>query len=466
MKKLLLALLLTAMLTGANSLRSAEIIPVWEKANGEGMIEDKIYDIEFLRGENQFILLAGIAEKGTIQIRETNTGELVSTYPLTALNRYNQIEITPDSNRCIITTGGSRTIGPTIELRNLGDYSLISKDTIVLDGDKDPAGNFFYYLFRDIIVDPVRPLVYVMLQKTNFASNEFEDRFYLKVYNYETMQLVKDLTPVGYETEELKCFDVSDDGKYLAALNDNKSYLKVWDLETQTLIKNQQLYDNNLTNPNDYRCEAQDIEFSSNDNDLIYYSGHFPNKDNSSYPNGVFKFSMSNNKLKLIELNFSYDGGIFTLFDDEKRIFVTSGNSISILNQELKIIEYTVSTSYKLPFGLTTILNSNSNNFIGYSNQYICSINYDSQTGVHSYNDEEIRISPNPTSSFININLNCAESLNNYQISDISGALVKQGTLQSQYSSLHFDFTSYPSGVYFLTINCYDQVKSYKIIKE
>ncbi|PKL78058.1 MAG: hypothetical protein CVV25_12865, partial [Ignavibacteriae bacterium HGW-Ignavibacteriae-4] len=93
MKKQFFPILALFMLI-TSSLKSAEIIPVWNKVNGEGMIEDMIHDIEFLRGENQIILLTGLGEKGDIQIRDTKTGELVSTYPINTLSKYNQIEIT------------------------------------------------------------------------------------------------------------------------------------------------------------------------------------------------------------------------------------------------------------------------------------------------------------------------------------------------------------------------------------
>ena len=52
MKNLLLNSLLAVTMLIATALRSAEIIPVWHKVNGEGMPEDMIHDIEFLRGED------------------------------------------------------------------------------------------------------------------------------------------------------------------------------------------------------------------------------------------------------------------------------------------------------------------------------------------------------------------------------------------------------------------------------
>ncbi|PKL77333.1 MAG: hypothetical protein CVV25_14730 [Ignavibacteriae bacterium HGW-Ignavibacteriae-4] len=310
-----------------------------------------------------------------------------------------------------------------------------------------------------------------MIEKTNFnVLDEFKDRFYLKVYNYETMQLVKDLTPVGYENENLKCFDISDDGRYLAALNEGKAFIKVWDLETYELIKNKQLYDSKLSNPNDYWCEAQDIEFSSIDNDLIYYSGLFPKSTEEIDPDGVFKFTMSNNKTELIDLNVRYAGGIFTLFDNENKIFITSGNSISVINQELHIRELKVSTSFELPFGLTSILNSFSYNFIGFSNQFICSINYDSQSGVNNSFEKEIRISPNPTNGSINISFtNQHTAIFQYEIISTSGQKVKSGELgylNIAANSISLDISSIANSKYLLRVFSEREEFVFNVIKE
>lgn len=79
--------------------------------------------------------------------------------------------------------------------------------------------------------------------------------------------------------------------------------------------------------------------------------------------------------------------------------------------------------------------------------------------------NNQTTISPNPTSSIVNIDLNCSEPLVDYQITDISGARVSQSTIANQFGNLQIDFSAYTTGVYFLTINCKEPV-TYKIIKE
>lgn len=470
MKKLLLMILASITLIPL-SLTSAEIIPVWNKVNGEGMKEDMIHDIEFLRGENQLILLTGLGEKGDIQIRDTKTGELVSTYPINTLSRYNQIEITPDSNRCIITTGGNRSIGATIELRNLSDYSLLSKDTLILDGEKDNIGNPFIFLFRDMIVDPVRPLVYVMIEKTNFnVLEEYKDRFYLKIYNYETMELVKDLTSIGYENEHMKCFDVSDDGKYLAALNEGKAYLKVWDLETYELIKNEQLYDSKLTNPNDYWCEAQDIEFSSIDNDLIYYSGIFPKSTEEIDPNGIFKYRMQSNNSELIDIKVRYSGGRFIFFENETQILNYNGNALYFISLELYEILLKSTPKIEYPFIFKVIYSSINNISIGYSNVNIGGVRFDSQSGVNNSFEKEIRISPNPTNGSINISFtNKHSSSFQYELISNSGQIVQSGVLgylNLDANSINMDISTVSNGQYLLRVYSEQEEFVLNVIKE
>jgi len=430
-----------------------------------------IHDIEFLRGEDKFIMLAGVEGAGAIQIRDTETGELFSSFPMPNLAQYNQIEITPDSNRCIITTGGTRTIGPTIELRSLGDYSIISKDSLpIVDEPKDTQGNFYKYVFHEMIVDPIRPLVYIWIEKTTFSGKK--DRFYLKVYNYETMQLVKDLTPSDYNDEwpskelfqkdDNYCFDVSDDGRYLAILKEGKTYLKIWNLETQELIKNKPLFDSQLSVPKDYWCEVLDIEFSSIDNDLIYISGKFPRQNRTENPNGVYKYYISSETFNLNEL---YSVGRILLFENESKILSYFGNELYFLNLLEQRRELSVVPTLQYPLDKKTITSKTEGLFIGYSGQFIGSIRYDSQTDIEDNDVEEIIISPNPTNSFVNITLECQESIIAYQIHDVNGVNLIQSKVENQSDILQIDFTLYPVGIYFLTINC-DNPKTYKIVKE
>ena len=80
--------------------------------------------------------------------------------------------------------------------------------------------------------------------------------------------------------------------------------------------------------------------------------------------------------------------------------------------------------------------------------------------------EKEIIISPNPTNNFVNIELNCIEQLINYQINDVNRLMIYQSSVQNNTGNLLVDFTSYPVGVYFVSIECNNLLKTYKIVKE
>ena len=119
---------------------------------------------------------------------------------------------------------------------------------------------------------------------------------------------------------------------------------------------------------------------------------------------------------------------------------------------------------------MSIIINSftkKNNYFIGASGNEISKFLYDGITDVNQNHIEEIFISPNPTGSFVNINLNCSEPQINYHINDVNGLLLFQENVPNQVgNSLQIDFTQYPNGIYFITLICNHIPKTYKIVKE
>jgi type IX secretion system substrate protein len=167
----------------------------------------------------------------------------------------------------------------------------------------------------------------------------------------------------------------------------------------------------------------------------------------------------------LDELTFSNDSAIVN------DIYTTKDDNIIAIasDRNTKIIDLTkkeVLQSYN--FEIKHIALGNISNFIVAGGNEFISLRPKSwlKTDVNeSYYRNETTISPNPTSNFVNIELNCSEPKVDYQINDVNGALVAQSTKANQSGSLQLDFSDYTSGVYFITINCKEPM-TYKIIKE
>lgn len=420
--------------------KSAEIIPVWNRTATNG----KIFDIEFMPSGEEFILSSSTGE---IQIRSSLDGELIREHiDTTNLFMNGYFEFTPDSNRIVIARSGLLQIVDLETFERL-NYFAFGKDSVIKG-------------FGDVVLDPIRPYAYVTLNGHSRETGIVDLRCKIQVYNYETMELVKDLTPYG--EYEYTAIEVSHDGKYLATLNDNKAYLKIWDLETMEQIINEPLFDEN----SDDWCEAQDIYFSKINPDLIYYSGLFTKKVHPKdiYPPSIYTFKIQSKTKELLLPNEIYGGFDMIFFDFESKILSSGGLAVSVLDLKTKKLEF-----YGVPpenvYSNNIVYNEREKYFLGIGYKGISKFIYDSQSNVEANYEDEIVISPNPTGSFVNINLNCSEPQINYQINDISGLLIFQSTIQNS-ANIQIDFTPYPSGVYFITFNCNQVPKSYKIIKE
>lgn len=472
MKQLIIFITLIMLLTVAKT-KSAEIIPVWDKIwkQGSPQFTNRIHDFEFLRGEDQFIMIAGVEELGAVEIRKTLTGELVTSFPLPNASYFNQIEITPDSNRFVITTGGDKVNSPAIELRSIEDFNLISRLPIQMDDDSvDNVGQPYYFVFKDIVIDPVKPYIYAFITKTNYYDDDDLDRTWLKVYNYETMEEVRDLTPNGFEYELMKCMDVSDDGSQLAVLNEGKAYLKVWDTETFELTINKQLYDIELSNPNDYWCKSDDIEFSSINSDLIFFSGKYPQKNVSLSPNGLFTFNIIEGLIDNVPPLDNYTSGKFILFDVDKKTLIYNGNRLFFLNMFSGELILNIFTELEYPFGTQTLYSKRNNIFVGFSDSYYGGAKFDNHTNIESDMDEETVIFPNPSNGQINFTLNNQIASNfNYEIISNLGQIILAwdlGFLKVSSNQLRIDISTIPHGHYILRINSENEEFIFNIIKE
>ncbi|MCB0541254.1 MAG: WD40 repeat domain-containing protein, partial [Bacteroidetes bacterium] len=319
MKQLIIFITLIMLLTVAKT-KSAEIIPVWNRT-----IEGKVQDMEFLKGQNEVLMLVGEGAGGQIQRRNPENGELIHTYSQ-FMSSFTKLALTPDSLMFVQINGidGSlRVIDDNYSITSTFSLSENQEDSLIV-------------YFTTIVIDPSRPNAYVTTYGWNKNTNQYAPRGKVIAYNYETGEHIKDLTEYG--EDEYTAIEVSHDGKYLATLNDNKAYLKVWDLESMELIINEPLFDEN----SDDWCEAQDIYFSKINPDLIYYSGLFTKKVHPKdiYPPSIYTFKIQSKTKELLLPNEIYGGFDMIFFDFESKILSSGGLAVSVLDLKTKKLEF------------------------------------------------------------------------------------------------------------------------------
>lgn len=425
------------------TLSSAEIIPVWNRT-----IEGKVQDMKFLKGQNEILVIVeGI--NGQIQRRNPNDGELIHSFPIALSEEISRIALTPDSTRFVLINGSGAT------LRGLDENFTIEK-TFYIERPKDSVLAYFTL----ITIDPIRTIAYVTTSSLDLSTKKHPKFTKVIAYNYETGEHIKDLTEYG--EDEYTAIEVSHNGKYLATLNDNKAYLKVWDLESMEQIINEPLFDENSNT----RCEAEDIYFSKIDDNVIYISGNFTKRINSKdMGDGTFKFYINDKTRELLLPDAIYACGNLIFLNNETIILNSTNQRIGILNllnDSLELYGYPPKNVYSE----TIIYNESMNYFIGAGGNELSKFLYDRETSINSEYDEEVVISPNPTSSFVNIIFDCTEPIINYQINNLEGLLISQSSMHNQNNPLQIDFSGYTPGVYFLMIRCGNESKSYKVVRE
>ncbi len=415
------------MLLSSIIIRSAEITPLWNLINDVGAVQD----MEMLSGEEEFISLVSQGENGQIQIRNVADGRLLKSFT-TSIFPNSKIVFTPDSTKIIYLNNTK------CEVRNVDDdFQLVR--TIDLE-----------VLYTQIAIDPIRPYVYVTgveMQTYNYETGEFVSKFEDYISDIDTR------------------IDISRDGKYLATLNNGKAYLKVWDLDKMELIRNIKLWDDKLPGF-EWRCESRDVHFSKYNSNILYYSGHFPKKNNDiRIRNGIFLFDIVQNTTSEDILDGSLSGRL--VFDfKESRVLIYEGNGITFFNLLNKQIEYSNSAELEYPFSRRVILSNKLGIYIGCSGEYMGAIVYDPQTSVGTDYEDFTRITPNPTTNLVTVTHFCEDSLMKYRVNDFEGKLLTESNVENIQDDIKLDFTDYPSGVYFLSINCNSVDKTYKIIKE
>ncbi len=454
-KKLNLTLVIIIMLLFSANLHAGELTFGWNKINESGNIRD----MEFMP-DNDYFIMSTVTD---IQIRRTETGELVNTYSIPAV----QLEFTPDSTR-LISIYGNR-----IEIRNLSDMSLI-RQHIIPEGT-DTAGYDIYessIRLNEMVVDPILPFVYVIRVRSGTLENTKSFSISrIVIYNYETMQEVGVLSIGEEDNSHFEKIAISKDGKYLAVNNQGYARLRVWSLDTRQKVSDYRLYADG--NSSDIWCEPSCTKFSEINSDIIYFSGKFPKSKNEERIFGMVTYSITESRI--IDstfgegLNRIYDG-YFSLFDNEERFLIAYYGFISVGNIIEKKKEFLInidSVDYTKRWDSKTIYSYIKKSFIGYNLKSYSSGKYNSNNAIREHYDYGTIIYPNPNTGIVSLQTHCQNPVQSYEISDIHGLIViPLAMVNTDVDLVAIDISALPSGTYFLRFSCGSTVTAYKVIKE
>ena len=436
MKTKLLLLILAAFLLLSSTSYSQQLIHEWTHMNPV-----RIYDMEFMPDHNTFL----VTTEFELQIRSTETGEIIETYPYGA----RELEFSPDSTRLISYNRD------TLFIRNLEEFSLINSYKI------PPNEKEWRFNFHGMQVDPVRPYIYVIREAEEKLGIEPKFTFRrILMFNYETLEFEADLTPEGFEEELCEKIAISRDGKYLAAVTEGKSKIVIFDLDTREAIQELQICPWYL--PWDDHGNPTCVKFSQLDNDKIYISGLFPQyiDDGSHY--GLFIYSVNENAI--IDSTYGVGeqkvwAGIFTFFDNELRMLYRNSMNLIVINLANISIELTESiqnTNKQIHYS------EQKDFFLGRSDFNIAKLRYDRNTEVENDIEQTDIIYPNPTKDKLFINLEDKFEYT-WQLFNFEGKLLIES---KELNQKEIDLTNYPNGVYLLHLQYDGQEKTIKIVKE
>jgi hypothetical protein len=139
---------------------------------------------------------------------------------------------------------------------------------------------------------------------------------------------------------------------------------------------------------------------------------------------------------------------------------------VYFLNMISKVEETSITNSNQIPFINKIIHSKNNKYFIGNDGDLLAMVQYDSQLGIN----EDIKLVqtlfPNPATSSVTIHHDCNEFRIYYKILNPFGQILIDSKVPNTNNSLQLDFTQYPAGLYFIHLNCGQDILTYKVIKE
>ncbi len=442
-------LIFVALLLASMTLQAGEFVFHWNKK-----CEYKVFDMELMPDNEYFVVVLS----NEFQVRRTEDGEIVNTYKKNKSFDFHDIEFTPDSSKLIVAYDS------IIEIRRVKDFFILNKCTL------PAATEDFIQNIMEIKVDPIRPYIYVLQKKCwsgepGLGISEYR----VIVYNYVTLEKVREITPTGFENKVYEHIAISSDGKYLSFINYGESYLVTIDLSTQKELQRFKIC-NNYSDGSGSGGVPVCIKFSEINSDKIYFSGTFPQSLQGTYVYyGLFIYSLSENKI--IDSTFGVGNhqilnSYFTLFDKEKKCIAANILYVYITNFENKTIENKINLSENIPFSDKILYDKNNNYFIGYSFSLFGKVEYKINSNIIEKPYIVDTIYPNPTTNQVFIKYNCEQPYIYYKILNINSQVLTEKKEVIQNNLLSIDFSTYSTGYYIIQIECGGTFRNYMVIKE
>jgi len=420
--------------------------------------------------------------------------EIDTLWYRTAGSVVQELDFTPDDKYVISWTNaiefwevekGVKEFSIPIDNNAVGDYNYNGQYLVFA---KDSTPKLLDWKTKEVIEGfekEERPLgrIRTAKSKNEFMAqtiNSFKHQFYkdqniLYFWDIDTKQKVDSVVSLnifdkdGYrwsrktidydylgESDEFVCIKYADNNSYEIPIepmyHTTNTFYHIYNIQTKELLDSIFVYQSTIENNgffadklkilNDrskiaWNYKGGEINFYKLENDELLFLSVFKRQDFSKVND--IEFSMND---KLMSLTY---GLFINVFNLEKGDIFASFNTGSTYgqcklssNQQYMIANVTNSLIMH-PVTLSSVETDNAKT--------------------------PVIISPNPTSNFVSIELNCSEPKVDYQITDINGATVSQSTLANQSGNLQLDLSNYSTGVYFLTINCKEHM-TYKIIKE
>jgi hypothetical protein len=402
--------------------------------------------MEFLKGQEEIIMLVGEGPNGFIQKRNSHTGDLINSRSQ-SLSSISRVALTPDSTKFLFLSGSIIRLVDTDE-----EFSVLNQFYIPQESDS------ILLYFTSLAVDPIRPIVYLTTRGWIKDSFQYADKYKVTSYNYETGEKVKDYTEYG--GEEYSVIKTSHDGKYLAAMNDGDTYLRIWDIELGERIVKKPLFDGG----GNRNSNSRDIYFSNNEKNIIYLSGNFSKKlSPTDKGSGTYRFNIENGDRELLLPNEVYGSDKLIFIDNESRIINSNTAVIGVINKLSNILEW-----YGIPpenvHSSIVLYNERYDYFLGSSfTNDLSKFKYDRETSIDlTEQTNSFTISPNPAESYIEINDIISTSDAVYTINSMTGEKLMKFNA-NEIGNINIEKLS--SGTYFITKKVGNKTETQKFIK-